>query len=211
MEYVIHNNWGVGTIVRREIRKDDKFVEVESGGNYITVHFVNGKTTKFAIPVSFEKGVIRAMGHLEDEVSEAASQLEREREEDKARHGIFGNALLGDEKETRTEKNMVKIDLTGLIKADFKTYLKAAGYEPSVVTSYFRSIILVSREEKITTKALLESISTIIRKYDKGGEKERLGNYQNKTVINALRRFREFGISNPEVLLKKHTYNGEGV
>ena len=37
--------------------------------------------------------------------------------------------------------------------------------------------------------------------YSKDGEKEDIGNYQNKTVINALKRYRDFALKNPDALL----------
>ena len=42
MLYVNHITWGKGTVIKREIAKDGRFIEVSEGGNYITVHFDNG-------------------------------------------------------------------------------------------------------------------------------------------------------------------------
>ena len=85
--------------------------------------------------------------------------------------------------------------------ADFKTYLTASGYEPSVVYAYPRAIGIVCAEEHIGWKALLQNINKIIPLYSKGGVKEDIGNYQNKTVINGLKRYRDFALKNPDALL----------
>jgi hypothetical protein len=74
-----------------------------------------------------------------------------------------------------------------------------SGYEPSVVYAYLRYVGLVCREEKMGWKTLLSNIRSIIPLYSEGGAKEEMGNYQNKTVINALKRYRDFVDMNPAV------------
>ena len=89
METVTHKTWGIGTILKREVCEAGKFIEVNEGGNYITVRFDNGKEVKFAIPKSFENGILEASGVLKDEVNNAAEELERRREEEKAKYQEF--------------------------------------------------------------------------------------------------------------------------
>jgi hypothetical protein len=74
MLYVNHITWGMGTIVKREIAKEGRFIEVSEGGNYITARFDNGKEARFAIPASFEKGIITAAGDLNAEVEVALTE-----------------------------------------------------------------------------------------------------------------------------------------
>ena len=62
----------------------------------------------------------------------------------------------------------------------------------NVVYQYSRAIDIVCKEENFSREELVANIMSIIKKYDKGGEKEAIGNYQKRTVINALKRFGEF-------------------
>ena len=59
-----------------------------------------------------------------------------------------------------------------------------------------------NEEEGLSCDALVKKIMSIIEQYDKGGEKEAIGNYQNRTVINALKRFREFIKINPPICIQ---------
>ena len=201
METVKHKAWGIGTIIKREVCEAGKFIEVNEGGNYITVIFDNGKEVKFAIPKSFENGILEASGGLKEEVDNAAEELKRRREEEKAKYGFSDGTRSLDEKETRSAKKGVKIALTGNLKTDYETYLGESGYEETVVYQYSRAIDIVCKEEGLSCDALVKKIMSIIEKYDKGGEKEAIGNYQNRTVINALKRFREFIKINPPICI----------
>lgn len=201
MSAVNHKSWGIGTVVKREVVTNGKFTEVEYGGNYITARFDNGKEIRFAIPASFESGMLEAIGDFADEVADVAEQVEIKRKAGVPDWGISDGRRDADEREERTTKIPARITVTGNLKADFKTYLTASGYEPSVVYSYLRAIGIVCAEEHIGWKALVQNISKIIPLYSKGGVKEDIGNYQNKTVINALKRYRDFALKNPEALL----------
>lgn len=201
MSAVNHKSWGIGTVVKREVVKNGKFTEVEYGGNYITARFDNGKEIRFAIPASFESGMLEAIGDFADEVADVAEQVEIKRKAGIPDWGISDGRRDADEREERATKIPARITVTGNLKADFKTYLTASGYEPSVVYAYLRAIGIVCAEEYIGWKALLQNISKIIPLYSKGGVKEDIGNYQNKTVINALKRYRDFALKNPEALL----------
>lgn len=192
MQTVKHKDWGIGHIVKREICVNGVFSEVTEGGNYITARFDNGKEVRFAIPKSFEKGILEATGELKDEVENAAADKERRREEEKGGLGISDGKREAEEVQVRTTKKGVKISLTGDLKKDFETYLAASGYEENVVYQYSRAIDIVCEEEGITWVELIDTILTVIKRYDRGGEKEKLGNYQKRTVINALKRFWDF-------------------
>ncbi len=201
MSAVNHKDWGMGTVVKREVVKNGKFTEVEYGGNYVTARFDNGKEIRFAIPASFEQGKLEAIGDFADEVADVAEQVESKRKAGMPTPGITDGRRDVDEREERTKKIPAKITVTGNLKEDFKTYLTASGYEPSVVYAYPRGIGIVCAEEHISRKTLLQCISKIIPLYSKDGPKEDVGNYQNKTVINALKRYRDFVLKNPDALL----------
>ena len=200
MSVVNHKDWGIGQVVKREVRIGNDFSEVEYGGNYITVDFDNGKHVRFAIPLSFEKGIIEPIGNFADEVADVTAELELIRLAGTPDWGLTDGTRDLHPTETRTTKSPAKITLTGSMKEDFKTYLAESGYEPTVVYAYPRAVGLVCREEHLGWKALLNRISNIIPVYSKDGAKQHIGDYQNKTVINALKRYRDFGITNPEAL-----------
>ena len=192
MQTVKHKAWGIGQIVKREVCVNGVFTEVAEGGSYITARFDNGKEVRFAIPKSFEKGILEATGELKDEVDNAAAEKERLREEEKGNFGISDGRKEAEEVQTRSTKKGAKVALTGDLKKDFETYLAASGYEETVVYQYSRAIDIVCEEEGLTLTELIGRILTVIKQYDKGGEKEKLGNYQKRTVINALKRFWDF-------------------
>ena len=82
---------------------------------------------------------------------------------------------------------------------EYEKYLISIGYKqttpsghPSTVYQYLKAIRTVCDEEGINLTGLKENISSIILKYDIGGEKETIGAKSHKTVINALKRFEEF-------------------
>ena len=82
---------------------------------------------------------------------------------------------------------------------EYEKYLISIGYKqttpsghPSTVYQYLKAIRNVCDEEGINLNGLKENISSIILKYDIGGEKETIGAKSHKTVINALKRFEDF-------------------
>ena len=201
MSVVKHKDWGLGTVVKREISNNGKFTEVEYGGNYVTARFDNGKEIRFAIPASFENGMLEAIGDFVDEVADVAEQVESKRRAGIPAWGISDGRCDINEREERTRKIPATITVTGDLKEDFKTYLKESGYEPSVVYAYPRAIGIVCAEEHIGWKTLLQNVNKIIPLYSQDGVKEDIGNYQNKTVINALKRYRDFALKNPDAFL----------
>ena len=145
--------------------------------------------------------MLEAIGDFEDEVADVAEQVESKRKAGIPAWGISDGRRDVDESETRTTKTPTRISVTGNLKEDFKTYLTESGYELSVVYAYPRAIGIVCAEECISWKTLLQNINKIIPLYSKDGVKEDIGNYQNKTVINALKRYRDFVLKNPDALL----------
>lgn len=192
MNAVKHKSWGNGTIVKREIYINGVYTEVKEGGNYITARFDDGKEIRFGIPRSFETGMLEALGDLKEEVDNAAVEMQRKREKEKDMYGVSDGVRPNDEVATRTVKRGVKIVLTGNLKKDFEIYLVESGYEQTVVYQYSRAIDIVCNEEKLSVENLMKKIMTTIKEYDKGGSKEKLGDYQKRTVINALKRLHEF-------------------
>ena len=201
MSAVNHKFWGIGTVIKREVFENGNFTEVEYGGKYITARFDNGKEGRFAIPAAFEKGILKAIGDFADEVADVIEEIESKRKASISNWGISDGKRDIDESEERTTKIPAKINVTGNLKEDFKSYLAESGYEPTVVYAYPRGIGIVCAEEHISWKTLLQNINKIIPLYSKDGVKEDIGNYQNKTVINALKRYRDFVLKNPDALL----------
>lgn len=85
------------------------------------------------------------------------------------------------------------------MRKEFADYLIRQGYKLttpsgnfSTVYSYIKSIDDVCDWEGISWEVLADNIVVIVPQYDIGGSKEDLGNKSHRTVINALKRFKEF-------------------
>lgn len=82
----------------------------------------------------------------------------------------------------------------------FEDYLVKRGYTSrtssgnrGVAYDYSHPRIrFVLRQENITIQTLVESINKYVTQYDVGGIKARLGETSHNSVINALKRFKEF-------------------
>lgn len=72
--------------------------------------------------------------------------------------------------------------------------LKETSYSggSSTVDDYVGRINKILSEEKITLYELIKNIDEIYEKYDKGGEKQEIGDMSNRAVINSLKYFRKF-------------------
>lgn len=89
-------------------------------------------------------------------------------------------------------------------KREFELWLIDMGYKeytddgkPSTVYHYSKSINMIVEIELLSSwKDLEENIDLYIKQYDTGGTKEKIGNWSNRTVINALKRYKEFLIYN---------------
>ena len=191
MQTVKHRLFGVGEVINREDKEN---------GTYITVRFEGGKEMRFSIPESFTLGIIDAEGSLKDEVDKAiAEKNERHKarlEELSAASAIIASSTPSN-RHGRTPATPVTV--RGSIEIAFEEYLVNAGYceytptgNPSTVFSYIHAIKKVLEEEGLSWHTLQRDIENIVPIYDIGGTKQHIGAKSNCTVINALKRFREF-------------------
>ena len=190
LQTVKHKIFGLGEVVDREPREN---------GAHITVRFENGKTLKFAIPDSFTVGVMEAEGDLRAEV-EAAILEKRAREQarmQELRALMEAEAPVPSARHGRTPATPIRV--MGALERAFEEYLVSAGYceytaagNPSTVFSYLHAIKLVLEEEGLSWYGLRDDIENIVAVYDVAGPKSHLGAKSNHTVINALKRFKEF-------------------
>lgn len=74
----------------------------------------------------------------------------------------------------------------------FRKYLTGETYKPKVVFGYARAVEKVLEEERMSIEEFNRRINEICFLYDIGGAKESLGERGHRTVINALKRYREF-------------------
>ena len=191
MQTVSHKIYGVGEVINKETTE---------GGIYITVKFESGKEARFSIPDSFTLGIMVANGDLKEEVDAAiAEKKAREAarsEELKAMSGLVATSTPSN-RHGRTPATPVTV--RGSIEIAFEEYLVNAGYceytatgNPSTVFSYIHAIKKVLEEEGLSWHTLQRDIENIVPIYDIGGAKQHIGAKSNCTVINALKRFREF-------------------
>lgn len=191
MQTVKHRLFGVGEVINREDKEN---------GTYITVRFKGGKEKRFGIPTSFTLGIIDAEGSLKDEVDKAiAEKNERHRarlEELSAASAVIAPTTPSNR---RGRTPATPVTVRGSIEIAFEEYLVNAGYceytptgNPSTVFSYIHAIKKVLEEEGLSWHTLQRDIENIVPIYDIGGTKQHIGAKSNCTVINALKRFREF-------------------
>lgn len=74
----------------------------------------------------------------------------------------------------------------------FRKYLTGETYKPKVVFGYARAVEKVLEEERMSIEEFNRRINEICFLYDIGGAKESIGERGHRTVINALKRYREF-------------------
>ena len=191
MQKVRHRIFGVGEVIARESNEN---------GTYITARFGNGKEMRFAIPDSFTLGIMVAEGNLKDEVDAAIAE-KKAREQARLEQLNATSAVIA----TSTPSNRhgrtpaTPVTVRGSIEIAFEEYLVNAGYceytatgNPSTVFSYIHAIKKVLEEEGLSWHTLQRDIENIVPIYDIGGTKQHIGAKSNCTVINALKRFREF-------------------
>jgi len=194
MYTVTHRIFGRGEVIDREITENNI---------YFTVKFDSGKVSRFALE-SFESGFVTAEGGLIDEVDTAIREkLERETERRNAERALRRLEAARPPQRTpgtrtRTRRSVVSIP-AGPIEKAFEAYLINEGYRiesisghPSTVPQYIYGVNTVLDEEGISWSVLQRDIDDIIEMYDEGGSKYHIGSRSNRTVINALYRFREF-------------------
>ena len=191
MQKVNHKIYGVGEVIAKESNEN---------GTYITARFGNGKEMRFAIPGSFTLGIMVAEGNLKEEVDAAIAE-KKAREQARVEQLNATSAVIA----TTTPSNRhgrtpaARVAVKGPVETAFKQYLISAGYceytatgNPSTVFSYIHAIKKVLEEEGLFWHTLQRDIKNIVPIYDIGGTKQHIGAKSNCTVINALKRFREF-------------------
>ena len=190
MQMVKHKIFGIGEVISKEVKENS---------TYITVRFGNGKEMKCAIPESFTIGIIVAEGSLKDEVDAAIAE-KKAREQAKAEeHRALSAVVTANTPSNRRGRRPASpVAVKGAMELAFEEYLINAGYKeetdsgnPSTVFSYTNAI-RVLEEEELNWHSLQNNIDNIVPIYDIGGVKQRIGAKSNSTVINALKRFREF-------------------
>ena len=190
MKTIKHKLFGKGTIVAQEFK--------EIGSN-ITVRFENGAEKIFGIPESFGMGLIIAEGVLKDEVDAAIAE-KKAREQARLASLRAKSAVVATAKPRRRGRTpATRVAAKGPIETAFEKYLISAGYSeysaagnPSTVYAYTRAIKKVLKEEGLSWHTMQRDIDNIIPIYDIGGIKQHLGEGGNDTVIDSLKRFREF-------------------
>ena len=191
MKTIKHKLFGEGTVIAQE-SKDI--------GSYITVRFESGRESRFAIPESFFTGMIVAEGTLKDEVDAAIAE-KKARELARWEQLKAPSAVVPTPTPSRRHgrKPATPVTVKGSIEIAFEEYLVNAGYceytatgNPSTVFSYIHAIKKVLEEEGLSWHTLQRDIENIVPIYDIGGTKQHIGAKSNCTVINALKRFREF-------------------
>lgn len=191
MQTVKHKIFGIGEVTGRETKES---------GTSVTVKFKNGKEIRLAIPESFMVDVVVAEGSLKDEIDAAIAE-KRENERGRLARAAAELALARATTPSvgRGRRPAASVASKGNIETDFEEYLANAGYRehtdsgsPSTVFSYSHAIRKVLDEEGLSWHTLKSCIDNIVHVYDIGGSKFHIGAMSNFTVINALRRFREF-------------------
>ena len=190
MQTVKHKMFGIGEVINREVKDN---------GMYITVKFENGKETRCAIPDSFTLGIMVAEGVLKDEVDAAIAE-KKAREQARLASLRAKSAVVATAKPRRRGRTpATRVAAKGPIETAFEKYLISAGYSeysaagnPSTVYAYTRAIKKVLKEEGLSWHTMQRDIDNIIPIYDIGGIKQHLGEGGNDTVIDSLKRFREF-------------------
>lgn len=75
----------------------------------------------------------------------------------------------------------------------FEVFLTEKGYVHSTTADYSSRIVRVCRYEGTDDwDSLAENINMLLKQYDKGGAKEKLGSQSHNAVISALRCFDEY-------------------
>ena len=81
----------------------------------------------------------------------------------------------------------------------FQAYLVQRGYRefsingnPSTAIDYAWRVAKVCEKENYTAKQLADNITTVLKQYDKTGDKWMIGKRSHESYINALKQFRKF-------------------
>ena len=191
---VNHTKFGHGEIIGKEVKGDNI---------YFTIKFDDGKVSRFLLE-SFENGQLTAEGNLKDEIDCAISEKHDRELEKKNIASTLRKAVAAamSVRSPRTRTRVIRpvaATVGGPTEAAYECYLIKSGYriwsdsgKPSTVPRYVHGVNTVLEEEGISWTVLQREIDNIIDLYDVGGRKYHIGSRSNRTVINALKRFREF-------------------
>ena len=194
MQTVNHKEFGIGEVVNKKY---------EGNNIYITVKF-DGKEPFELSNVAVEKGIITVDGSLKEEFDKVIEENKARRAAEAKKSGSYiaapvATAPAPAPRRRSSKGTASKVSVKSVTEGAYEDYLISAGSReftdkgnPSTVYSYAKGIGDVLEEEHLTWEGLKNSIDTIIPVYDVGGRKQDIGNKSNKTVINALRRFKEF-------------------
>lgn len=190
MQTVKHKMFGIGEVIGKEARENDVI---------ITARFADGKEMRFAI-LSFENGLVDAEGDLREELEKLIAYKKSLEAKKRADFIAERTVHAAEAAPVARHRDPLRISVTGPIATSFEAYLINAGYStetpsghPSTVYSYIDAIERnVLDDEHITWEILKTNIDSIVTKYDVGGVKEAVGAKSNSTVINALKRFKDF-------------------
>ena len=189
MQTVKHKMFGIGEVVSKDIKDNDI---------YLTVRFTSGKEMRLAVK-SFEDGIVTAEGDLKEEIEKSITDkkaIEAKKRADFIAATTVNTAVA----HVARHRTPARISVTGPIASAFEAYLINEGYSTetpsghrSTVYSYIDAIERhVLDGDHISWDTLKLNIDSIVSMYDVGGSKESIGALSNSTVINALKRFREF-------------------
>ena len=190
MQVVKHKVFGVGEVIEKN---------ETANGSYITVRFIDSEQKTFAIPLSFAKGILTVEGDLKDEVDASLAKM-KVREQERLQEARVGMVTSVNHTARITKGSHSVPTVYGAVATAYEAYLIEKDYStqtpagnPSTVYSYIGAIERhVLDSEHITWDYLKDNIDAVVKKYDVGGAKEAIGAKSNSTVINALKRFKNF-------------------
>ena len=88
-------------------------------------------------------------------------------------------------------------------ESDFVKWLVEQGYKKytpsgnrSTAFEYADGVEKVRQRESLTETEMIKNIGMLIKKYDIGGAESEFGSMRHRIIINALKRYREFILSN---------------
>jgi hypothetical protein len=195
MDKIKHKKLGEGTIIERR-------------GTIVAVKYdIDGSVVKYTMPGSFTTGVFELEGDFKKEVEAAVNAVaEKKRLEREANAAARKSATVAAEATKSSSKSSRKASKTSAkstakhaTEQAYYDYLIKSGYKEetgkgadSTAPTYVKKVKAVLGRENLTWSQLETEIPNIVKKYDVGGTEEDYGHNSKDTVINALRRFKDF-------------------
>lgn len=163
------------------------------------------------------KNIINTAAEGAAKMKDAIQQATSQKNEEQAEEALAENsnktpnsAASTASQATETSSAVEKDSAPEITPAAFKEFLIAEGYKeftdagkPSTVYMYLDAVNDVCKTEKMDLPKLATKIASIVKKYDKGGEKEKAGAKSHDTVINALKAFEDFVKKNKPKVAKE--------